>query len=832
MVIRFLVCAFLLIQAYCFSQNIDSLEAVYSQFYKTGLLTVSPSGKYAVLNHSNAYGKDEDEIVNLKSGKGTMVERHLKYSFVGDENLIMQSAEITRFKNLKTGKYNDIKGSFLAIILKNSGLVLLYDASIKELLLTSNKGEVVWRENTVQTYKVDEQSNQLVYASGQQVGIVDLKLKHVKIHKLESEIDWINFSGGRIYCVSRQPLQLVLNILDNSSDQFSKQLIHSPEGFEFAVSLNTYFEIRQDGHFLLPLYLRSKLVKNESSELKITYSNRSSKDQILNHHLGIYNIAGNNWEYSPYKDEVSPVYKFLNDNGDFIMYDLSSDKVENQENVTRDLKLILNYGKSSYILFQKRSNDGNYLWDSNTRQFVYFIDGKWRSYNLDSETDILLPIDYGEQTNNSRAVLSDGPNSKPILIKDRSAVMFSNQFDYFLFDLKSHYLERITYGEKKQVKYELQLTQDYYSESPWNLKLGTIALEKEMIFKRFSMINYTSGFSTYHYKEKKSKYYDQGYYKTAIPYKNGILFTSEFAFEPLKLSSVENGVTRMVYESQKEEISIFKKFKFQIFQYETIFGKANAALLLPIDYDNKKKYPLIVNVYEKQSLNVLTYSQPSLSARDGFNYMHYLLNGFIVLLPDLQYDISNIKNSIISSLETSIDSAQELASVDKDNIGVLGLSFGGYETGLALGNSSYFKTGVAGVMAADLVTRTLSQSEIMSEPNYLRVESKQYRMNSNLFDNWQKYLDNSPIYYLKKVKVPLLIWTGLKDNNVSPAQSKMFFLGMKRLEKKSVILEYNNETHTIRSKENQRDLNVRIWQWFDYYLKNKSPADWIIPIIK
>jgi len=289
-------------------------------------------------------------------------------------------------------------------------------------------------------------------------------------------------------------------------------------------------------------------------------------------------------------------------------------------------------------------------------------------------------------------------------------------------------LERITNGQEKELKYKLQLTQDNYSESSWNLKLANIDLENELIFKRFNMIDYTSGFSTYHHKKKKSRYYDLGHFATAIPLKDEILFTSEFAFEPLKLSITQKGEIKIVYESQKEEASLLKKLKYHILQYQTPYGKANAALLLPIGYDNKKKYPLIVNVYEKQSLNVLTYSQPYLSARDGFDYMHYLLNGYIVLFPDLQYDISNIKNSIIMSLEKSIDSAQGLASVDKDNIGVLGLSFGGYETGIALGNSNYFKTGVAGVMASDLISRTLSQSGIMSEPNYLRVESKQYRM--------------------------------------------------------------------------------------------------------
>lgn len=224
------------------------------------------------------------------------------------------------------------------------------------------------------------------------------------------------------------------------------------------------------------------------------------------------------------------------------------------------------------------------------------------------------------------------------------------------------------------------------------------------------------------------------------------------------------------------------------------------------------------------------HSEYLLTSTVGFNYLHYLLNGYIVLLPDLQYETGNVKNSMLTSLEKSIDSVKILASVDDHNIGIAGLSYGGYETGLALGNSKYFKTGVAGVMVSDLVSLALSNSEINTTPNYMRVENQQFRMNSNVFDDWKNYWEHSPIYYLKSVEAPVLIWTGLKDKNVPPSQSKMFFLGLKRLQKKAVLLEYENETHNMMNPANQLDLNVKIWQWFDYHLKNKSPAAWITPL--
>jgi dipeptidyl aminopeptidase/acylaminoacyl peptidase len=140
---------------------------------------------------------------------------------------------------------------------------------------------------------------------------------------------------------------------------------------------------------------------------------------------------------------------------------------------------------------------------------------------------------------------------------------------------------------------------------------------------------------------------------------------------------------------------------------------------------------------------------------------------------------------------------------------------------------------VAGVMVSDLVSHALSNSEMMMPmPNYMRAENQQHMMSMSMFDGWNSYLEDSPIYHMKSINAPILLWNGSNDKNVSPAQSKMFFLGMKRLQKKAVLLEYLNDSHNIVLPENQLDLDIKTWQWFDHYLKNKSPADWIAPIIK
>lgn len=823
----------MLIHGLYLSQNIDSVDNVYRKYHVTALLTASPSGQYVVMNHYNIYGKDEDELFDVSSGKGTALEKHLKYQFVGDDRLLMTNTGRTRFQDLRRDRYVEVAGNYVATIADASGQVVLHDAGAKELVLASKDGKVIWRAQNVKLYQLDKESGRLIYAAGDELWTRELKNGRSKTYRLDSEIQWLSFNEKRIYCANIKAARVELYTLDLLSGKFEKELIDSPEAFEFASSLTSYFEIREDGKFIFPFYMKSKLNEKKDPELKITYSNRNSRDKVMNYHMGIYDLRGGKWEYRPDERIHLPMYRFLNGKGDFIVYEQGGDIVEEQQNVVLDFHLVLDYGKSSHLLPKKRVEDGNYLWDRNTGQFIYFDHKRWWSHNIGTGANQeLLPLDMEGWESRSQNGLIQAPEANPVLVKGRSAIILSNQHDYFLVDLETRRSERITKGGDQRVKYTLKLSKDQYPRSSWTLKLAEVDLGEELTFKLFNEISYDSGFVTYLHGKQKTRLFRQGHYKEMIPYRNGLFLTSDFALEPFKLTKVEQGKYAVVYESLKTEKKAMESMRHKVFQYKTRYGTANAAVMFPIGYDKNKKYPMVVNVYEKFSLFTLDFIPPYLRTNGGFNYMHYLMNGYIVLYPDLQYEISNVKDSVITSLEKSIDTVKLLASVDEKNIGILGMSFGGYETGLALTSSKYFKTGVAGAMISDLVTHALSNNEFRPYPNYMRTENQQMRMGNNVFDDWNSYLESSPVYHMKNIDAPVLIWNGSKDKNVPPAQSKMFFIGMKRLQKKAVLLEYPNETHNILSAPNQLDLDIRTWQWFEHYLKNKSPADWIEPLNK
>jgi len=89
---------------------------------------------------------------------------------------------------------------------------------------------------------------------------------------------------------------------------------------------------------------------------------------------------------------------------------------------------------------------------------------------------------------------------------------------------------------------------------------------------------------------------------------------------------------------------------------------------------------------------------------------------------------------------------------------------------------------------------------------------------------WQfreRYIENSPIFYLDRVDTPLLLVHGAEDNAVASFLADEVFVGLRRLGKDVVYAKYEKESHSpqIWSYANQLDFCERVIAWFDAHLK-------------
>ncbi len=54
-----------------------------------------------------------------------------------------------------------------------------------------------------------------------------------------------------------------------------------------------------------------------------------------------------------------------------------------------------------------------------------------------------------------------------------------------------------------------------------------------------------------------------------------------------------------------------------------------------------------------------------------------------------------------------------------------------------------------------------------------------------------------------------------------------FFTALRRLGKPSWLLNYNGEPHWPLKMQNRKDFNIRMAQFFDYYLKDTAKPTWM-----
>jgi dipeptidyl aminopeptidase/acylaminoacyl peptidase len=252
--------------------------------------------------------------------------------------------------------------------------------------------------------------------------------------------------------------------------------------------------------------------------------------------------------------------------------------------------------------------------------------------------------------------------------------------------------------------------------------------------------------------------------------------------------------------------------------------KLQGALYLPANYDKDKRYPTIVYIYEKLSQGLNHYWAPGAT---GFNKSVYTSHGYAVFMPDIVYEINDPGRSAVWCVLPALEAAIATGVVDRERVALHGHSWGGYQTAFLITQTEAFKAAAAGAPLTNLVSMYSSIYWNTGWANQPIFESSQGRFTSGYWDNLEAYIRNSPVYFAKKVKTPLLLLHNDKDGAVHWNQGIEYFNTLRRLRKPVVMLQYKGENHGLAKAANQKDYTVRMREFFDHYLCGKPAPGWL-----
>jgi dipeptidyl aminopeptidase/acylaminoacyl peptidase len=250
--------------------------------------------------------------------------------------------------------------------------------------------------------------------------------------------------------------------------------------------------------------------------------------------------------------------------------------------------------------------------------------------------------------------------------------------------------------------------------------------------------------------------------------------------------------------------------------------RLHGTLLLPSGYSTGDRYPLVVVVYGGGYLSN-GFNRFGGWSDGPFNMQLLATRGYAVLLPDVPLKIGTPMLDIAKDVLPGVNKLIEMGIVDAARLGVIGQSYGGYSTLSLLVLTQRFKAAVDIDGPANLIS-------LFGEMN---AAGAAYQTGVNLklrgtpWDHRDDYIENSPLFYLDRVKTPLLIVHGGSDSAVAPSQGDEVFVGLRRLEKTVEYARYAGEDHSplYWSYPNQLDYCRRMIAWFETYLKPGNRQD-------
>ena len=264
----------------------------------------------------------------------------------------------------------------------------------------------------------------------------------------------------------------------------------------------------------------------------------------------------------------------------------------------------------------------------------------------------------------------------------------------------------------------------------------------------------------------------------------------------------------------------------ELIDYENEWGRPlQGALIYPADYEPGRTYPLIVYHYEILSTSLHRYVAPD--PENYYNTQVWSQEGYFVLMPDIVYRDRRPGQSNVETIRPAVVAALEAAPIDEERMGLIGHSWGGYQTTYFVTQDDLFASAVAGAPLTNLMSMYLSFYWNSGGTDARIFEISQGRMQVPWWEDWDSYHANSPVHHIETLNTPLLIEFGTDDGAVEFNQGVEFYNAARRADKHVVMLVYEGENHGLAQDPNRKDYASRILQWFGHYLKGEPAPDWI-----
>lgn len=820
---------------------------------------LSDNGRWVSYSLSYESGHDTLFVRNIRSKKTFVFPKGYNGRFQGEgsfsclgENNTFQMLDL---KTQKLHKVEDVQqfeyadDNKLLVLLRpqgNTAKVEIRDRNLKLLKAV----------DSVSRHSLNPPKTALVYIAIEngesKVGYIDLEkdLKEVDVIKSKMEVfqNPVWHKGGKVlvfvnqvpgattfstslFCFDAEAKTTKRFDIEKTRDWPKDMLISSPITETLGVSDDgkaVYFKVKQN--YTAPKDENPVQVWHAAD--KDLYEHRRRSGDLDNYRLAVW--YPDTTRFTILGNASMSLAMLLPNQKKVVLEDHSVYKPTNKHTADSDYYLVDITTGNKTLLLQKHEGFGeNIGFSPNGKYIAYFKESQWWLYDVAANT-------HRNLTANIKTAFSDEDNdvvkdAEPYGIagwtKDEKVLLLYDKYDLWQIDLEGNGSKKLTSGREQGLIFRFEKQSAPAITAPFSLPVKTVNLERELVLEALMDDFSKSGYFTFQKgKGVRPLVFDGKKINGLKKAENSYLYVQQRTNEPptIALYNRSNRKSAMIFQSNPHFYN-YKGGKSEILEYTTPNGKRlKGVLCYPFDYNPNKQYPMLVQIYERQLHALHRFTNPSLLEGAGFNKTNFISQGYFVLLPDIAYDIGKPGFSAVDCVVAATKAAMGRASIHPKKIGLMGHSFGGYQTNFIITQTDLFAAAVSGAGISDLTSCYLAIGWSYAKDDIWRFEHQQMRMGQTFFEDKEGYRNNSPIEHAHKVTTPLLSWTGEKDTQVNNYQSFEWYEALRRLKKEHLLLVYPNENHALIHENHQKDLSKKVIEWFDYYLKDGEKLDWMI----
>ncbi len=281
--------------------------------------------------------------------------------------------------------------------------------------------------------------------------------------------------------------------------------------------------------------------------------------------------------------------------------------------------------------------------------------------------------------------------------------------------------------------------------------------------------------------------------------------------------SVSGGTPGIITE-MNNQISGWKTALSEVITWKSKDGALIEGVLhKPKDYDPLKKYPLLVIIHGGPTG---TDSPTPVPGGGVYPVLQWLDKGCLILRPNYRgsegygeaFRSLNVRNLGVGDMwdvMSGIDYLDKKGFIDKNMMGCMGWSQGGYISAFLTTNTNVFKAISVGAGISDWTTYYVNTDIHPFTIQYLKATP---------WEDGSIYKLTSPITNINKARTPTLIQHGEFDKRVPIANAYELLQGLRDRKVPAELIVYKGFGHGISKPKERLAATWHNWQWFNKYI--------------